>query len=366
MSDSGRHPVLRCFLGSRIPLHPLDSSSTSRRTKPRLKTARPVPDAARAHPRSLRGNRNRTAPDTRKLRQFPGCNGGRHPLALPVRRRGQPSRSKPGGRAVEVTRKSVRPGDERPAGAANLFNRRSRRRAASLRRDATGADRRGRPRHRQRHGHSPPRRGHGRRVGRQRRLRAAQAAVRASGRRGDRPDAARRGWLADHRGAALRGRDHPHHHDQRPRIRARQGARAAHRRRRLPGKALWHARAGGPGRGGAAALRHGAVRSRLGQGRGAGPGRGRRPAPGAPRRRGCRSHAHRVSPPVGARGRIGQGAHARPAPAAGVGHAVPVSRPHGRRVRAQAAPEARPALRVAHLHPDPPRRGLPVRAPLAR
>jgi hypothetical protein len=73
-------------------------------------------------PRSLRGNRNRAVADVRKVRQLAGCNRPGDHLALHVRRRGQPSRSKPGGRAVEVTRKSVRPGDERPAGAANLFN----------------------------------------------------------------------------------------------------------------------------------------------------------------------------------------------------------------------------------------------------
>ena len=38
-----------------------------------------------------------------------------------LRRRGQPSRSKPGGRVVGETRRFVRPGDERPAGAANPF-----------------------------------------------------------------------------------------------------------------------------------------------------------------------------------------------------------------------------------------------------
>ena len=53
-----------------------------------------------------------------------------------------------------------------------------------------------------------------------------------------------------------------------------------------------------------AALRRSGMCRQIGtrEGRGAGAGRRRRPAPSAPRRRGCRSHAHRVSPPVGARG----------------------------------------------------------------
>ena len=199
-------------------------------------------------------------------------------------------------------------------------------------------------------------------MGGQRRCRAAQAALRTPRRGGDRPHAPGRGRLEDHRGAALRGRDDPDHHDQRPRVGARQGARAAHRRRRLPRQAVRHARAGRAGRGGAAPLGHGAVGSRLGQGRGARPGGGRRSAPGASRRRGCRSHAHRVPAALGACGRVRQGAHPRSAAAAGVGHAVPVSRPHGGRVCAQAAPEARPALAVAHVHPDPPRGRVPVRS----
>ena len=63
----------------------------------------------------------------------------------PVRRRGQPSRAKPGGWAVEATRKSVRPGDERQATAANPFNRpRRRRRCGGRHRSgAAGAGARG-------------------------------------------------------------------------------------------------------------------------------------------------------------------------------------------------------------------------------
>src|SRR6185312_3391204 len=57
--------------------------------------------------------------DVRKVRLFLACKRVCDSLVFPLRRRGQPSRSKPGGRAVEATRKSVRPGDERPAGAAN-------------------------------------------------------------------------------------------------------------------------------------------------------------------------------------------------------------------------------------------------------
>ena len=74
-----------------------------------------------------RSRRRRPMSNPAKSANFPLAAPGTGPLPFPLRRPGQPSRSKPGGRAVEATRKLVRPGDERPAGAANLWSGRARR-----------------------------------------------------------------------------------------------------------------------------------------------------------------------------------------------------------------------------------------------
>src|SRR4051812_18679916 len=63
------------------------------------------------------------APNTRKMRELSACTPPGGGIGLLLRRSGQPSRLKPVGRIVEVTRKFVRSVDKRQAGAANLWSR---------------------------------------------------------------------------------------------------------------------------------------------------------------------------------------------------------------------------------------------------
>src|SRR5436190_17837400 len=59
----------------------------------------------------------------RKVREISACNLAATGVGFFLRRSGQPSRLKPVGRIVEATRKFVRLGDGRQAGAANLWSR---------------------------------------------------------------------------------------------------------------------------------------------------------------------------------------------------------------------------------------------------
>src|SRR5438552_13297353 len=58
----------------------------------------------------------------RKMREISACNQAPAGVGFLLRLSGQPSRLKPVGRIVEATRKFVRLGDQRPAGAANLWS----------------------------------------------------------------------------------------------------------------------------------------------------------------------------------------------------------------------------------------------------
>ena len=203
---------------------------------------------------------------------------------------------------------------------------------------AEGADRRGRPRDRQRDGHASSPGRDGRRGGRRRRSGAPQAALRTPRHRGRRPDAARHRRLADHRGPAGRG-----HHASRSSTSAR--APPSTTRCTRSGSAAtttWPSRS-------ACASWWPACRRRCGApgGQPEDAGRPRIEAPGLVidpdlhqaildgEDAALTRTEFRLLYVLAVR--AGPGAQPRPAAAAGVGDALPPPRPHRRRVRAQAA-----------------------------